>query len=310
MLQIQQFRYPSAREGSTIYAREWLPSGPPRAIVQIVHGVSEHTGRYEEAARFLAGRGFLVCGEDHLGHGKTVEDGSYGFFAPDHGWELVLEDIRRLREREGERAPGLPYFLLGHSMGSFLARTYLIRYPGTLSGCVLSGTGQESAPLIALGRLLAGAECCRLGPRGVSPLVDALSLGAYNRRFRPNRTSADWISSDPSAVDTYLADPLCRPRPTVSMFRDMMGGLQFIARPCNLRKMDPDTPVLFLSGERDPVGGMGRGVRKVYAMFRRAGCRDLTLTLYPGGRHEMFHEVNRQQVLEDLLAWLEDKLGS
>ena len=195
-------------------------------------------------------------------------------------------------------------------MGSFLTRTYLIQYPGTLDGVILSGTGQEPAPLVALGRALASLECRRLGSQGVSPLVDALSLGAYNRRFRPNRTGADWISSDPSAVDAYLADPLCRPKPTVSMFRDMMGGLQFIAKPGNLRNMRADTPVLFLSGEQDPVGGMGRGVRKVRQMFLDAGCTDVTLKLYPGGRHEMFHEVRQREVFEDLLAWLEDKLPS
>ena len=310
MSSVQEFRFPSARRGHTVYARIWLPEGEPRGVVQVVHDISEHVGRYEEAAQVLAAHGFLVCGEDHLGHGRTVEDGVYGMFAPEGGWALAVEDVRRLRERMGEQYPRLPYFLLGHSMGSFLTRTYLIWYPGTLAGCVLSGTGQESAPLIALGKLLASLECRRLGPEGVSPLVDALSLGAYNRRFRPNRTSADWVSSDPAAVDAYLADPLCRYKPTVSLFRDMMGGLQLIAKPDNLRNMDPEVPVLFLSGADDPVGGMGKGVEKVFRMFQSAGCRDLTRKLYPGGRHEMFHEVNQREVFSDLLAWLEDKLPS
>ena len=310
MPEIREFRYPSARTAFSIYARVWLPDAPPRAVVQLVHGVAEHVGRYAEIADFLSRHGFLVCGEDHLGHGKTVENGSYGFFAPEHGWELVVRDVRRLREIMGNRYPRLPYILLGHSMGSFLARTYLILYPGTLDGVILSGTGQEPAPLIALGRALAGLECRRLGPQGVSPLVDALSLGAYNRRFRPNRTSADWISRDPAAVDAYLADPLCRSKCTASMFRDMLGGLQFIGKKSNLRNMDLDIPVLFLSGDRDPVGGMGRGVQKVRTRFSEAGCRDVTLKLYPGGRHEMFHEINQQEVFEDVLAWLEDKLPS
>ena len=310
MSEIQDLRYPSARAGFTIYAREWLPERPARAVIQIVHGIAEHIGRYEEIAQFLTGHGFLVCGEDHLGHGRTAESRDYGFFAPADGWDLVVRDIRRLRELEGEKYPTLPYFLLGHSMGSFLTRTYLIAYPGTLDGAILSGTGQEPAPLVALGRALSALECRRLGPQGVSPLVDTLSLGAYNRRFRPNRTSADWISRDPAAVDAYLADPLCRSKPTVSMFRDMMEGLQFIAVRDNLRKMDPSTPVLLLSGDRDPVGGMGKGVRKVQNMFLDAGCTDVTLKLYPGGRHEMFHEVNQQEVFQDLLAWLEDRLPS
>ena len=310
MSEIQDLRYPSARAGFTVYAREWLPERPARAVIQIVHGIAEHIGRYEEIARFLSGYGFLVCGEDHLGHGRTAEGGDYGFFAPADGWDLVVRDIRRLRELEGEKYPTLPYLLLGHSMGSFLTRTYLIAYPGTLDGAILSGTGQEPAPLVALGRALSALECRRLGPQGVSSLVDTLSLGAYNRRFRPNRTSADWISRDPAAVDAYLADPLCRSKPTVSMFRDMMEGLQFIAVRDNLRKMDPSTPVLLLSGDRDPVGGMGKGVRKVQNMFLDAGCTDVTLKLYPGGRHEMFHEVNQQEVFQDLLAWLEDRLPS
>lgn len=215
MAQLREFTYPSSDGVHAIHAQEWVPQVPLRGVVQIVHGVAEHMGRYEGAAAFLAEHGYLVCGEDHLGHGKTVEDGSYGFFAPKDGWDLVVRDVRRLRELEGEKYPSLPYFLLGHSMGSFLTRTYLIQYPGTLDGVILSGTGQESAPLVALGKALASLECRRLGSQGVSPLVDALSLGAYNRRFRPNRTGADWISSDPAAVDAYLADPLCRPKPTV-----------------------------------------------------------------------------------------------
>ena len=190
-------------------------------------------------------------------------------------------------------------------MGSFLARTYLIDYPRTLTGAILSGTGQEPAPLVLAGKLAAELEAKRLGSHGVSNLVDTLSLGAYNRKFKPNRTSADWISRDEERVDAYLADPLCAYKPTVTMFRDMMGGLQYIAKQSNLDRMYPNTPVYFFSGDEDPVGGMGRGVQKVTAMFRASGCQHVTLRLYEGGRHEMLNEINRQEVLEDLMAWLE-----
>lgn len=308
MIRTTHFHYPSTRDGCSIHALEWSPEGPPRGIVQLVHGISEHIGRYDETARFLAEHGFLVCGEDHLGHGRTVSDGSYGFFAPENGWTLAARDIRALRKLEGARHPNLPYFLLGHSMGSFLTRTYLILWPGTVSGAVLMGTGQEPAPLVALGRLISALECRRLGPRGVSPLVHTLSLGAYNRRFRPNRTPSDWLSRDPAEVDAFLADPLCQPRPTVSLFRDMMRALQFIARRDQLARMDPSVPVCFLSGQEDPVGGMGRGVEKVVRMFRDAGCRNLSVRLYPGARHELFHEQNRREVWADLLNWLEGRL--
>ncbi len=308
MIRTTHFHYPSARDGCSIHALEWAPEGPPRGIVQLVHGISEHIGRYDETARFLAEHGFLVCGEDHLGHGRTVTDGSYGFFAPENGWTLAARDVRALRKLEGARHPNLPYFLLGHSMGSFLTRTYLILWPGTVSGAVLMGTGQEPAPLVALGKRISALECRRLGPRGVSPLVHTLSLGAYNRRFRPSRTPSDWLSRDPAEVDAFLADPLCQSRPTVSLFRDMMGGLQLIARRDQLARMDPSVPVCFLSGQEDPVGGMGRGVEQVVRMFQDAGCRDLSLHLYPGARHELFHEQNRREVWADLLDWLEDRL--
>ena len=308
MIRTTHFHYPSARDGCSIHALEWAPEGPPRGIVHLVHGISEHIGRYDETARFLAEHGFLVCGEDHLGHGRTVTDGSYGFFAPENGWTLAARDVRALRKLEGARHPNLPYFLLGHSMGSFLTRTYLILWPGTVSGAVLMGTGQEPAPLVALGKRISALECRRLGPRGVSPLVHTLSLGAYNRRFRPSRTPSDWLSRDPAEVDAFLADPLCQSRPTVSLFRDMMGGLQLIARRDQLARMDPSVPVCFLSGQGDPVGGMGRGVEQVVRMFQDAGCRDLSLHLYPGARHELFHEQNRREVWADLLDWLEDRL--
>lgn len=308
MIRTTHFHYPSARDGCSIHALEWAPEGPPRGIVHLVHGISEHIGRYDETARFLAEHGFLVCGEDHLGHGRTVTDGSYGFFAPENGWTLAARDVRALRKLEGARHPNLPYFLLGHSMVSFLTRTYLILWPGTVSGAVLMGTGQEPAPLVALGKRISALECRRLGPRGVSPLVHTLSLGAYNRRFRPSRTPSDWLSRDPAEVDAFLADPLCQSRPTVSLFRDMMGGLQLIARRDQLARMDPSVPVCFLSGQEDPVGGMGRGVEQVVRMFQDAGCRDLSLHLYPGARHELFHEQNRREVWADLLDWLEDRL--
>ena len=308
MIRTTHFHYPSARDGCSIHALEWAPEGPPRGIVHLVHGISEHIGRYDETARFLAEHGFLVCGEDHLGHGRTVTDGSYGLFAPENGWTLAARDVRALRKLEGARHPNLPYFLLGHSMGSFLTRTYLILWPGTVSGAVLMGTGQEPAPLVALGKRISALECRRLGPRGVSPLVHTLSLGAYNRRFRPSRTPSDWLSRDPAEVDAFLADPLCQSRPTVSLFRDMMGGLQLIARRDQLARMDPSVPVCFLSGQEDPVGGMGRGVEQVVRMFQDAGCRDLSLHLYPGARHELFHEQNRREVWADLLDWLEDRL--
>ena len=309
MAEFTEFSFPSKDGAHKSHVSLWTPSGAgPRAVVQIVHGVAEYAGRYDDFARYLADRGFVVCGEDHLGHGKTVDDGKYGYFGKKDGWTLVTADVRQLRVLMGERYPGLPYFLLGHSMGSFLARTYLCRYPGTVDGCILSGTGQEKPALVAAGKAVASAICALRGPETVSPLIDKLSLGAYNEQFKPNRTTADWICRDEAVVDKYLKDPFCTFKPTAGMFRDMMGGLQYIAGEEGLSRMDPRTPVYLFSGDQDPVGSNGEGVRKVYGFFQSHGTADLTMKLYPGGRHEMLNEINKGEVYADVLAWLEQHL--
>ena len=307
----EEFYFPSSDGIHRIHGCRWLPaSGGPRAVVQLVHGISEHVGRYDHFAFFLAGHGIAGVGHDHLGHGRTARDRKeLGYLGEKDGWRHLVDDVGLLRERTGRDFPGAPYFLMGHSMGSFVVRTYLIDRPGTIDGCILSGTGQEPAPLILLGRGLSGLLRRVRGERYVSPLVISMSLGAYDRQFRPNRTAADWISRDEQAVDAYVSDPLCRFVPTVGMFHDMMGGLRRIGDPRELRKMDPSTPVYFFSGESDPVGGRGKGVRKVADLFRQAGCRDVEVKLYPGGRHEMLNELNRGEVYDDLLDWLDHRLA-
>lgn len=306
MANLREFTYPSSDGVHQIHAAEWTPDmAEPRGVVQLVHGISEYVLRYAPFAEFLTKYGFIVVGDDHLGHGKTAKGPQeYGFISERNGWTHLADDVHALRVLTGEKYPGLPYFLLGHSMGSFLARTYLIRWPGTLTGAILSGTGQESAPIVALGKLLSG-----LGdPHKVNKLVIRLSLGAYNKKFAPNRTGADWISRDEQIVDAYVRDPLCAFVPTAGMNHDMMGGLQFIANKENLAKMDKDTPVYFFSGDQDPVGAMGEGVKKVFGFFQSAGVRDVTMKLYPGGRHEMLNELNRAEVYADVLSWLETHL--
>ena len=302
--------YSSSDGIHTIRAQAWLPPGQPRGVLQIVHGVAEHIGRYDHVARFFNDSGLIVCGEDHLGHGRTARSGEFGFFASENGWDFLVQDIHALRLLAGARWPGVPYVMLGHSMGSFLTRTYLIRYPGTLDAAVLSGTGQEPAPRVAAGRFLAQLLCKLRGPKYVSDLAYRLSLGAYNQNFQPVRTPVDWLSRDTAMIDLHLRDPLCNFRPTVSMFRDMLGGIQFIGQPRNLARMDLDTPIYFFSGSRDPVGGMGQGVAHVAKLFDAAGCRDVTVKLYPDGRHEMLNEINRQEVMEELRVWLEERVLS
>ena len=299
----KEFFFPSSDGEHQVHAVLWLPEeGSPKAVVQIVHGICEYALRYEDFALFLTQHGYAVAGSDHLGHGLTARGPEeYGYFTD---WFQLTRDVRTLRTLMGERFPGIPYFLLGHSMGSFQARTYLIDYPGTLDGCILSGTGQENALTVAFGKFVTS-----LGdPHKVNKLFLNLSLGAYNRKFAPNRTTADWVSRDEALVDKYLADPLCNFRTTAGMNHAMMVGLQYIADKKNLAKMDPDTPVALFSGDADPVGGMGKGVKTVHGFFREAGCRDLTMKLYPGARHEILNEINREEAYADILGWLDARI--
>ena len=295
----KEFTIPSSDGVHRVHAILWLPEGEPKAVVQLVHGICEYALRYEPFAAFLTEHGFAVAGHDHLGHGLTAKGPEeYGYFTD--WWDLV-RDVRGVQLKVREAYPELPYFLLGHSMGSFVARTFLIDYPGAVDGCILSGTGQESAVTVAAGKLLTG-----LGdPHKVNKLFYQLSIGAYNRKFAPARTGADWICRDEAVVDRYLADPLCNFQTTAGMNHAMMAGLQYVARKKNLAKMDKDTPVYFFAGDADPVGAMGKGVQKVAGWFKEAGVKDVTVKLYPGGRHEMLNETNREEVFGDTLEWLE-----
>ena len=304
-----EFTFPSADGKTPIHAVEWQPEGPVRAVLQISHGVSEYILRYEPLAEYLTERGFAVAGHDHLGHGESVvPGGARMYFGPRGSWLWVAADVAARRRLARERHPDAPCFLLGHSMGSFLARTDLILRPGETDGAILMGTGQMAPALVAAGRAIAAEEAARIGEDRPSPLVEKLAFGAYNRVFAPNRTSHDWLSRDPENVDRYLADPLCGGSPTTGLFREMLWGIRFITRPENLRRMDRSTPILFLSGDRDPVGDLGKGVLRAYESFRSAGVRRVEYRLYPGLRHEILNEAERETVYQDLLRWLESVL--
>ena len=206
--------------------------------------------------------------------------------------------------------PEAPYFLFGHSMGSFLTRTYMIRYPGAkLSGVILSGTGQAPAPVVAAGRFLCDGDMLKTAPHtGARPSPTSPSA-ATTRPSSPNVQKYDWLTRDEAVVDAYAKDPLCTFTPTTSLFRDMMYGLSIIGRQRNLAKMNKDLPVYFMSGDKDPVGGDGVQVAKVYSMFVRAGMKDVFYKFYKDGRHEMLNESNRDEVYRDILNWLFKKIG-
>jgi len=304
-----EFTFPSADGKTQIHAVEWLPDGEVRAVLQIAHGVSEYILRYEPFATYLTERGFAVAGHDHLGHGSSMApDGKPMYFGPKGSWDWVVQDMETRRVLAKQQFPDLPYFLLGHSMGSFLTRTYLIRHPGKVDGAIVMGTGQMIAPLVAGGKLVAAVESRRVGESNGSPLVQQLAFGTYNKIFAPNRTGFDWLSVNTENVDRYIADPLCGGNPSIGLFREMLGGISFIGKPEHLKQMDLTTPILLISGAMDPVGDCGKGVKRVYVLFQKAGVRDVTLKLYPELRHEILCETECETVFEDVYQWLLSKL--
>ncbi|MGE4484815.1 MAG: alpha/beta fold hydrolase [Oscillospiraceae bacterium] len=309
MSQMREFYYASADGKNDIHAVEWLPDGDIRAVIQIAHGIAEYIGRYDNFARYLAKFGFLVEGNDHLGHGGSyTSDDDKGFFAEKHGWDTAVSDMHTLYEITRAYHPKIPYFLLGHSMGSFLSRTYITKYSSELSGCILSGTGEQPAAACCLGSLLANIESLFFGNRGKSNRINNLCFGAYNKRINPTVTPNDWISRDGELVAKYIRDVNCGFIPTNRLVADMLGGLRFIGRKSSVDAVRKDLPIYFFSGGEDPVGGYGRGITHVYSRFYKAGFEDVSIKLYPGGRHEMLNETNKDEVYADVLEWLTKRI--
>lgn len=300
------FEFPSSNGGIPVHVREWTPDGvPPRALLQLSHGMCEHISRYDAFARFMASEGFVVFGNDHLGHGETARTPEeVGHFCDRGGWSRVVDDMLALMQMQRERFPGLPCFLLGHSMGSFLSRTFVIRHPEVhLAGLILIGTGQTPKVASVGGYVMFSAARIAFGRHSRPVRLDRMIFGGYNKAFQPARTPRDWLSRDTANVDEYNADPMCGFVFTAAAYQDLMRGLSEITSKGRIQRMDPTLPVLFLSGGSDPVGECGAGVLRAAAAFEAAGLRHPDVKIYPEGRHEMLNETNRDEVYRAIRDW-------
>ena len=305
MPELKDFTFPSSTGINEIRARICLPDGKPKAVVQIVHGIAEYIERYDGFMLFLAENGYVAVGNDHLGHGKSVNSpAELGVFADSDGWTHAVNDLKALHDRIHGDYPDIPYIFFGHSMGSFLTRTYMIRFPDLYDAAILSGTGHQSPLLINGGLLFAELLTAVKGPRASGQALNDMAFGSYCKRIENPRTAYDWLSRDPETVDRYIADPLCGFVCKCSLYRDMMKGLKFLTNQKNISSMNKEAPVYFMSGAEDPVGDWGEGVEKAYRAFCDAGLKDVMIRLYPGGRHEMLNETNREEVRKDILDWL------
>ena len=305
----KDFYFNSSTGKNKIHARMCVPDAEPRAIVQIIHGIAEYIDRYDEFMSFLADNGIIAVGTDHLGHGKSIEsDEQTGFFAYDNGWDYVVRDEEVLRLAMHENYPELPIIVFGHSMGSFMTRTLLIRYPDAFNAAIISGTGNQGAALVNGGLIMGNLVTGLKGAHHYSKFLNNLAFGSYNKIYDNPKTEYDWLSRDEANVQKYIDDPLCGFIPSCSLFRDMMTGVKFITNKKNLTAMNKNMPVYFMSGDMDPVGECGKGVQKAYNNFLEAGMKDVSIKLYPGGRHEMLNEINKDEVYTDILAWLDSKI--
>ena len=285
-----------------IYASEW-PVENPRGVVQIVHGMIEHIDRYEGFIRKLNKEGYIVVGDDHMGHGKSASGKkNFGIFTGD--WMDLVEDIGDLQRQTAAKYPNLPYIMLGHSMGSFAVRTYASLYGDMIDGLIVMGTGH--VPLVAsrFGLLVSAIIGSLKGEKYRSKYLHKASLGSYNDRIENKRTISDWLTRDDSVVDSYLSDRYCRFIPSVSMYRAIFEGVDYVARRKNIGKMPKDLPILLISGQEDPVGDYGKGVDKFYSILEDLGFKRVTKKIYPGCRHEILNELNREEVIKYIFNWI------
>lgn len=305
----EHFSYLSNDHVTLIHAIRWIPDGDVRAVLQIVHGMVEHVDRYDEFAGYLSELGILVIGNDHLGHGESVRSKEdFGYFAEHDGNKILLKDIHRLRKMTEESYPGVPYFLLGHSMGSFLTRQYLCCCGKGLAGAVIMGTAYHSKSEMTAALAITQSLAKVRGWRHRSRLVDALAFGGYSKSKRHPRTDRDWLSKDDRSVDCYIGDERCQFMFTLNAYYNMFLGLYKLTLPKYLKNMPKDIPLLFAAGENDPVGNYGKGVRRVYEDLQKLGVKDMEIQLYPEDRHELLHETDKEKVFKDIAGWIENHI--
>ncbi|MCL6456928.1 MAG: lysophospholipase [Gorillibacterium sp.] len=304
---MESFQFHCGEDGQIPLVR-WEPDdkGSLKGIVQLVHGSCEHAGRYQRFAHFLTEQGYVVYANDLRGHGRSVEAiEDFGYFGERGGWNAMVSELHEVTCLAHTEHPGLQLTMLGHSMGSFLARHYATQYGQDLDGLVLSGTAHHSRALLRTARMIAKLQIATQGSKHRSKLLYKLSYGTYNRRFEPSRTEQDWLTRDEAEVDRFLQDKWCGFVFTASGFRDMFEGLLVITDPTQISKTPQDLPILLISGADDPVGEYGRMVKQAYDQYQQAGIQQLKMKLYAGMRHEILNEIGREDVYRDIAAWIQ-----
>ena len=282
----------------------WQPEENIRAVMQISHGMIEFIERYDGFARYLNEQGIVVIGNDHLGHGHTAgSDEDLGYFCPDRKSETVVKDLHTVTEYAKKEYPGIPYFLLGHSMGSFMARRHLMAYGDELTGAILCGTGEQTSATLFAGKTAAGILGAFKGQRYRSEFIRKTSFKGYNDRFE-KRTENDWLTKDQSIVDWYNGHKFCTFGFTINGYKTLFEVLTYIQKQENYNKIPKNLPVYMIAGEDDPVGNYGEGVKHIYQQYKDSGIKDISIKLYPNDRHEILNELDKETVYADVADWI------
>ena len=300
---VSNVRFTSSDGKSRVHGWVYAPNTEPIAMLQIAHGMCEYIGRYHWFMETLCKQGFVVFGNDHIGHGESSEPENYGYFGEKNGYRHLVSDLQRMNTIVKEKYPQLPLFLFGHSMGSFVARLYASRYADDLRGAIFCGTGGPNP--LAKGGIAAASLCIKLkGSMWRSPQLSNLAFGSYNNKYDPQRTTHDWLTRDEAIIDKYLNDPKCRFLFTAAGLRDLFTMLAESNSKQWFRTLDKDLPVLLISGDMDPVGDYGKGIEKVFTSLKDSGAQDVSMILYPQARHELLNEINKEEVFADIHHWL------
>ncbi len=309
-VQKTEFTFRSSNGKTTLHAYIWAPDSTPKAVIQISHGITEHMGRYEEMGEYFASRGYAVAGHDSLGHGASMDptDPKPMYFGPDGSWKFIVEDMRLCCEELKRRFPGVPYCLLGLSLGSFAVRCLQGQYPDIADMAVWAGTCHMSGAEIAIARAITKMEQRRFGDSEDTPLIHKLTMGTYNKYFEPCRTGSDWLLATPEALDVYVADPLCGDGFTVGSFRDLLDGMKQCCNEAFMQRMNRSTPILLMSGEKDPVGKFGKSVAVVRDQLRKNQFQHVEMQMFEGMRHDIFREKDHLTTFRYLESKLEKYL--
>ena len=295
-----------------IHVVVWYPDEEkykePLGVIQISHGMIDHIERFSALAEYMADRGFVVAGNDHLGHGDSVvSKNKWGYFSKKDSSHNVVNDLYHLTKIMKKKYPGLPYILVGHSMGSFMARRYAIEHGSELTGLVILGTGNQPSVMVHGGLAAAYLVGFIKGDEYISTFLKYLMFGSYNKRIANQRTDNDWITSDETIVDEYNADPKCSYTFTVNGIKGLLSTIKFIKKKSNIAKIPRNLPVIMASGLEDPVGGYGRDVKKLYKLYTKY-IDDVELRLYEDCRHELHSEKNKEEIFKDLYRWINNKI--